>query len=65
VEGLQLRAVDEADRAAESGHEEPEAPEEPEEKERTAVVDEDEYLGPSILARLASESLEDEEGGAA
>lgn len=57
VEGLQMRAVDEADRAAaEPEAYEPEAAsvaEKPELRFEHEGVDEDEFLGPSILARLA------------
>lgn len=57
VEGLQMRAVDEADRAAAAPEAyEPEAAsaaEEPELRFEHEGVGEDEFLGPSILARLA------------
>ena len=53
IEGLEMRAVDEADRAAaapEAYEPDKEAPAEIDEDEET---DEDEYLGPSTLAKLA------------
>jgi small subunit ribosomal protein S2 len=57
IEGLQMRAVDEADRAASQPEAyEPQAPVEdikPEPGEESAPAGEDEFLGPSILARLA------------
>jgi small subunit ribosomal protein S2 len=57
IEGLQMRAVDEADRAAARPEAyEPEAEIEelkPEPHEEQEVSGEDEFLGPSILARLA------------
>jgi small subunit ribosomal protein S2 len=67
IEGLELRAVDEADRAAAQPEAyEPEVSEEMvEEKPRMVSeiegADQDEYLGPSILARLA-EGLDEDEG---
>jgi len=68
VEGLQMRAVDEADRAAAQ----PQAyePEPAAEEEKPALdagsesVAADEFLGPSILARLARGVSEDEEAAA-
>ncbi|MDQ1300338.1 MAG: ribosomal protein [Chloroflexota bacterium] len=57
VEGLQMRAVDEADRtAAQPQAYEPEEPieeQKPEPSFEGAEADADEFLGPSILARLA------------
>lgn len=57
VEGLQMRAADEADRAAAAPEayesEVAAAAEEPELRFEHEGVDEDEFLGPSILARLA------------
>jgi small subunit ribosomal protein S2 len=69
IEGLELRTVDEADRAASRPEAyEPEVIQEmADEKPRVAIegdVDEqDEYLGPSILARLAEGFDENEEEG--
>lgn len=66
IEGQELRTVDEADRAASQPEAyEPEVIEElADEKPRVAIEgdldDQDEYLGPSILARLA-EGLDDDE----
>jgi small subunit ribosomal protein S2 len=66
IEGQELRTVDEADRAASQPEAyEPEVIEElADEKPRVALEgdldDQDEYLGPSILARLA-EGLDDED----
>ena len=65
IEGLELRAVDEADRAASQPEAyEPEVVEEMVEEKPRIVAEigddeQDEYLGPSILARLA-EGLDDE-----
>jgi small subunit ribosomal protein S2 len=62
IEGMQLRAVDEADRAAEAANK-PEilTEEEAEEEEARQEAMEDDLLGPAILARLASaEQGEDE-----
>jgi small subunit ribosomal protein S2 len=66
IEGLELRAVDEADRAASQPEAyEPEVVEEMAEEKPRIVAEiggdeQDEYLGPSILARLA-EGLDDED----
>ncbi len=67
IEGLQMRAVDEADRAAAQPEAyQPEAPaeeEKPQPDGERETVGEDEFLGPSILARLArgmDENAEDE-----
>jgi small subunit ribosomal protein S2 len=69
VEGLQMRAVDEADRAAaqpEAYQVPEEAAEKPEPKEEPAakyeLTGEDEFLGPSILAKLAQGLDQEEEG---
>ncbi len=70
IEGLELRTVDEADRAASRPEAyEPEVIEEmADEKPRVAIEgdvdDQDEYLGPSILARLAEGLDEDNEDDA-
>ncbi len=66
IEGLQMRAVDEADRAAAAPEAyEPEPEREPAEKPRAmeelAEVPEDEFLGPSILKRLAQGELDEED----
>jgi small subunit ribosomal protein S2 len=67
IEGLQMRAVDEADRAAAQPEAyQPGVPaedEKPQPDSEREAVGEDEYLGPSILARLArgmDENTEDE-----
>ncbi len=66
IEGLQMRAVDEADRAAAApAAYEPEPAAEAAETarlaEELAEVPEDEFLGPSILKRLAQGDLEEED----
>ncbi len=65
VEGLQMRAVDEADRVAAQPEEvyEPEPAEavKPDLKLATLEIEEDEFLGPSILARLAKGFDEEED----
>jgi len=59
IEGMQMRAVDEAESAAA----EPEIPvvEPAVEREAEETGEEDEYLGPSILARLAQGDLDEVE----
>ena len=55
IEGMQLRAVDEADRAAEAANKpEIQTEEEAEEEEARQEAMGDDLLGPAILARLAS-----------
>ncbi|HEX9118744.1 MAG TPA: 30S ribosomal protein S2, partial [Anaerolineae bacterium] len=77
AEGMQLRAIDEAEQAAASDREAAEREEEEEQAQRTPerradfergrqkelaeAGEPDEYLGPSILARLAAEDFGDEE----
>jgi small subunit ribosomal protein S2 len=64
IEGMQLRAVDEADRAAEAANKpELQTEEEAEEEQARQEAMDDDLLGPSIMARLASE--QDEESGTA
>jgi small subunit ribosomal protein S2 len=63
IEGTQLRGVDEAERAAVGGEvmeEAGELPEEAAEKAEALAGGPDDYLGPSILARLASGEQEEE-----
>ena len=64
IEGLQMRAVDEADRAAArpEAYEPQEMVEEvkPEPGDEPEAAGEDEFLGPSILARLARGSVDGE-----
>ncbi len=66
AEGMQMRAVDEADRAASepSAYQVPvEEPEKPEPIIGVETGEADEYLGPSVLARLAQGLDEDEANG--
>ncbi|MGC8782508.1 MAG: 30S ribosomal protein S2 [Anaerolineae bacterium] len=66
IEGLQMRAIDEADRAAAAPEAyepvpEPAAEEKPQPAPGAEELVEDEFLGPSILARLAKGLDEEEE----
>jgi small subunit ribosomal protein S2 len=62
IEGMQLRAVDEADRAAEAANKpEIQTEEEAEEEEARQEAMGDDLLGPAILARLASAEQDESE----